>query len=87
MAKAAAKWIKKNDRLEKTFAFETFPEAMGFMLRVSYECEKMNHHPEWKNIYNKIWVSLSTHDAGNKVTVRDRKLAAKMDSLFTALKK
>ena len=79
--KTDAQWAERNDKLEKQFVFANFPQAMSFMLRVSYECEKMDHHPEWKNVYNKVWVALSTHDAGNKVTDKDRKLAKKMDEI------
>jgi 4a-hydroxytetrahydrobiopterin dehydratase len=79
--KTDAEWKEHDNRLDKLFAFGSFAEAMGFMLRVSYECEKRDHHPEWKNVYNRIWVSLSTHSAG-KVTDKDRELAKKMDEIY-----
>jgi len=77
-----ASWIEQNDRLEKTFKFSTFRDAMGFMLRVSYECDHMDHHPTWKNTYNQVWVSLNTHDAGDKVTEKDHALAKVMDQIY-----
>ena len=58
----------------------SFTDAMGFMLQVSYYCDRQDHHPEWKNVYNRVWVSLSTHSAG-KVTQKDRDLAKKMDEI------
>ena len=82
--KTSAKWSDHKKKLDKLFVFENFTEAMSFMLRVSYECERADHHPEWKNVYNKIWVSLSTHDAG-KVTQKDRDLAKKMDQIYKQL--
>lgn len=75
-------WEEKDNSLQKTFSFKNFSEAFGWMTRVALAAEKMDHHPEWTNIYNKVHVKLYTHDAGNKVTERDRKLAAKMDEFF-----
>lgn len=77
-------WTKKDDRLTKTFVFESFADAMAFMFRVSYEAEKMDHHPEWKNIYNKVFVELTSHDAGG-VTDRDEKLSGVMDAVYGAM--
>ncbi len=64
--------------IEKRFSFASFSEAFAFMTRVALAAEKLNHHPEWSNVYNKVNVSLSTHDSGG-VTARDLKLAALMD--------
>ena len=66
--------------LTREFVFENFSEAFAFMTRTALEAEKLDHHPEWKNVYNKVDVVLSTHDAGNFVTERDVKLAKKMNS-------
>ena len=71
------------EAIAKTFVFKDFNEAFGFMSRVALAAEKMDHHPEWSNVYNKVEVVLSTHDAGG-VTELDVKLAAKMD-LFAKL--
>ncbi|MEE4177391.1 MAG: 4a-hydroxytetrahydrobiopterin dehydratase [Bacteroides sp.] len=75
-------WKKENDQLVKKFEFRDFTEAFAFMTRVAFLAEKQNHHPEWKNIYNKVEIRLSTHDAGNVVTEKDRKLATAIDALL-----
>lgn len=69
-------WIEENNSLSKKFSFNDFSEAFAFMTRVAMAAEKMDHHPTWKNTYNKVEIWLSTHDAGNVVTDKDRKLAA-----------
>ena len=74
-------WIEENNKLSKTFAFKTFGDAMAWMIKASYHIEKMDHHPEWSNVYNKVHVNLSTDDAGNTVTDKDKQLAALLDSL------
>ena len=76
-------WEETDNALCKTFEFKNFSEAFGWMTRVALAAEKMNHHPEWTNVYNKVIVKLNTHDAGNTVTERDHKLAATMDKLAT----
>jgi 4a-hydroxytetrahydrobiopterin dehydratase len=75
-------WKEENNQLIRTFEFPDFVSAFGFMTRVAIIAEKLNHHPEWKNVYNKVEISLSTHDAGNVVTEKDRELARKIDKLF-----
>ncbi len=75
-------WIEKDNKLQKTFEFKNFIEAWSFMNSVALEAEKANHHPEWKNIYNKVWIELSTHDAGNIVTDKDRDLAKQIDKYY-----
>ncbi len=74
-------WYEEDNKLVKVFTFKNFTEAFGFMTKVAIEAEKMNHHPEWSNVYNKVTVKLSTHDAGDIVTDKDRKLAEIIDSL------
>ena len=74
-------WKEENNRLVKTFKFKDFTEAFGFMTKVAIVAEKMNHHPTWTNTWNTVSFELSTHDAGNKVTDRDRKLADAIDKL------
>ncbi|HTE34809.1 MAG TPA: 4a-hydroxytetrahydrobiopterin dehydratase [Chryseolinea sp.] len=74
-------WTVENNRLKKTFKFKDFIEAFGFMARVAIQAEKMNHHPTWTNTYNSVSFELSTHDAGNIVTDKDRKLAEAIDIL------
>jgi 4a-hydroxytetrahydrobiopterin dehydratase len=75
-------WEEKNNRLVKTFQFNNFIEAFGFMARVALLAEKMNHHPLWTNVYNRVSFELSTHDAGDVVTDKDRKLAKEIDKLM-----
>lgn len=76
-------WKVENDKLKKTFKFKNFIDAFGFMSRVAIISEKMNHHPSWKNSYNIVEIELTTHDAGNTVTEKDKKLAAEIDELYT----
>ena len=68
-------WTFVNDRVRKEFQFENFREAMSFILMVSYEAEQMDHHPEIFNCFNRVEISLNTHDAGGKVTEKDFSLA------------
>ncbi len=75
-------WTEANNKLEREFLFPDFVAAFGFMTQVAILAEKMNHHPEWKNVYNKVVITLYTHDAGNKVTQKDRTLALAIDQLL-----
>lgn len=75
-------WIEENNYLKRNFQFNDFIEAFAFMTRVAMVAEKMNHHPNWSNVYNKVTIELSTHDAGNTVTDKDRKLANAIDKLI-----
>lgn len=75
------KKVARRSALQKTFLFSNFNEAFGFMTRVAMVAEQMNHHPEWFNVYNRVDVTLSTHDAGG-ITDLDFKLAEFMDSLI-----
>jgi 4a-hydroxytetrahydrobiopterin dehydratase len=72
-------WEEKNNTLYKKFEFKDFSDAFSFMTRVALAAEKMDHHPKWTNEYNKLEIWLSTHDAGNVVTDKDRKLAGIID--------
>ncbi|MGB1318884.1 MAG: 4a-hydroxytetrahydrobiopterin dehydratase, partial [Flavobacteriales bacterium] len=65
-----------------SFEFNDFVEAFGFMTQVALLAEKMNHHPEWSNVYNKVEIRLCTHDAGSIVTQTDRDLASKIEQLY-----
>lgn len=75
-------WKEQNNKLSQTFTFKDFSEAFGFMTRVAMLADKMDHHPEWSNVYNKVTITLSTHDAGNVVTDKDRTLAEGIDALL-----
>ncbi|MEO8149773.1 MAG: 4a-hydroxytetrahydrobiopterin dehydratase [Bacteroidia bacterium] len=75
-------WKEENNQLKKDFTFKNFIEAFSFMTRVALVAEKMNHHPLWTNVYNRVEISLNTHDAGDVVTDKDRKLAEAIDKLI-----
>lgn len=75
-------WKEENNRLVRTFKFQDFKEAFGFMTRVALVAEKMDHHPNWSNVYNAVTIELTTHDAGNVITDKDRKLAKEIDKIF-----
>ncbi|WP_116108749.1 4a-hydroxytetrahydrobiopterin dehydratase [Lewinella sp. IMCC34191] len=75
-------WTEKENALHREFTFKDFRQAFAFMTEVAFAAEKMNHHPDWTNVYNRVTVKLNTHDAGNTVTDRDRKLAEQMDGIF-----
>ncbi len=76
-----------DNSLQKSFVFESFEDALFWMLRCSYDIVEMNHHPEWKNIYNRVEVTLRTHDAGNIVTDKDRALSQVLDHYYTLCNK
>lgn len=73
-------WTVVNNKIHKEFEFDDFNQAFGFMTRAAMHIEKMNHHPEWFNVYNKIVVDLTTHDAGG-ITQNDINLAKILNSL------
>jgi len=75
-------WKEADNKLYRKFEFKDFSEAFAFMTRVALAAEKMNHHPLWTNVYNTVEVWLNTHDAGDIVTDKDRKLAEKIDALI-----
>lgn len=75
-------WIETDNKLYRKFDFADFSEAFAFMTRVAIEAEKMNHHPLWSNVWNKVEIWLSTHDAGDIITEKDKKLAERIDKLL-----
>ncbi len=75
-------WIEANNQLSKAFKFNDFSEAFAFMTQVAFLAEKMDHHPNWSNVYNTVQIHLCTHDAGNIVTDKDRDLAKAIDQLL-----
>ena len=75
-------WQEKDNTLVKTFTFRDFSEAFAFMTRVAMIAEKSDHHPEWNNVYNRVEIRLRTHDAGDIVTEKDRKMAEMIDALL-----
>lgn len=75
-------WQTADNKLHRKFEFNNFSEAFAFMTRAAIEAEKLNHHPLWTNVYNVVEVWLSTHEAGNIVTEKDKLLAEKMDQIY-----
>ena len=75
-------WKEENNTLKRTYEFENFIEAFAFMTKVALLAEKVDHHPFWSNVYNKVTIELSTHDAGNVITEKDRKLASLIDNII-----
>ncbi len=79
---AGSQWKEEKNTLYRKIEFKNFSEAFAFMTRVALEAEKMDHHPLWTNVYNKVEIWLNTHDAGDIVTDKDHKLAKKIDALL-----
>ena len=78
-----AGWTLNPDSIEKEFKFKDFKQAFDFMLKVAFEAEALNHHPDWSNVYNKVHVKLTTHDAGG-LSPLDFKLAKAIDGFYPA---
>lgn len=76
-------WSLIDNQLVKTFLFKNFSEAFAFMTRVAIEAEKMDHHPFWTNVWNRVEIKLSTHDAGDIVTEKDEELARRIDAILS----
>lgn len=75
-------WIYSNNALSKEFLFNNFKEAIAFMVRIGFEAENQGHHPQIENVYNKVNITLQTHDAGNTVTNKDIKLAKSIEAFL-----
>jgi 4a-hydroxytetrahydrobiopterin dehydratase len=75
-------WIEQNNKLIREYEFEDFQEAFAFMTKVAAVAEEMNHHPWWSNVYNKVRIELTTHDAGDIVTEKDEALADAIEVIF-----
>jgi 4a-hydroxytetrahydrobiopterin dehydratase len=75
-------WEERDGCLTQEFVFGDFTEAFAFMTRVAFIAEQHAHHPDWSNTYNRVRISLTTHDAGNVVTDRDRDMAAAIDDVL-----
>ena len=79
-------WEEKDNCLVRTFEFRDFQHAFAFMVRVAFAAEKMNHHPDWSNVWNKVTISLTTHDAGRIVTEKDKRLADAINLIYEETK-
>ena len=74
-------WTLDKDRLVRAYRFGSFREAVAFVVRLAFEAEAMDHHPELTNVYDRVTLALSTHDAGNQVTEMDLELARRIEAL------
>ena len=74
-------WTFAEDKLSREYRFANFTEAMGFITEMAFACEKANHHPELLNVYSRVEIGLTTHDAGDKVTQKDVDLAAELEKI------
>ncbi len=74
-------WEVKDGKLHKAYKFESFARAIGWMVSVGFQADKMDHHPEWLNVYNRVTVDLATHDMDDAISTLDVELARKMESL------
>ena len=75
-------WQETNNQLKRSFKFKNFVDAFAFMTKVAFAAEKLNHHPNWSNVYNQVDIVLTTHDAGSTVTEKDWQLAKKIDEIY-----
>ncbi len=75
-------WTEKNDRLSATFMFPDFTQAFSFMTEIAFVCEKMNHHPDWSNVWNRVEISLTTHSANHRITDKDWELAKEIEKIY-----
>jgi 4a-hydroxytetrahydrobiopterin dehydratase len=75
-------WKEENNQLKQSFQFEDFVEAFAFMTQVAFAAEKINHHPNWSNVYNKVEITLFTHDANDSVTEKDKELSKLIDEIY-----
>ncbi|MDP2069391.1 MAG: 4a-hydroxytetrahydrobiopterin dehydratase [Lutibacter sp.] len=75
-------WKEENNQLKRSFEFKDFVEAFTFMTEVAFAAEKMGHHPNWSNVYNKVEILLFTHDAKDSITEKDVKLSKEIDTIF-----
>lgn len=80
--KTPQNWKEEKNSLYRKIEFKDFSAALAFMVRAGLEAEKMNHHPLWTNVYNKVEIWLSTHDAGDTITEKDVQLAEKINALL-----
>jgi 4a-hydroxytetrahydrobiopterin dehydratase len=75
-------WKEENNQLKRSFQFDDFVEAFAFMTQVAFAAEKMKHHPNWSNVFNKVEIALFTHDANDSVTEKDRNLSKEIDKIY-----
>ena len=74
-------WTFTNDKIKREYIFRNFVEAVGFIVEIAFVCEKSNHHPELLNVYSRVQIELTTHDAGNKISEKDLDLAKLIEEI------
>ena len=74
-------WNFSEDKIKREYRFKNFVEAVGFITEIAFKCEKINHHPELFNVYNRVKIELTTHDEGNKITQKDLELAHEIEKI------
>ena len=74
-------WIEQENKLVKHFVFDDFKSCLSVMMKIGFEAEYLNHHPEWTNVYNRLEIKLTTHDAGGKITEKDLQLAERINQI------
>lgn len=79
-------WKEENNQLHRSFEFKDFIEAFAFIIKVAFAAEKMGHHPNWSNAYNKVDIKLFTHDANDSITEKDVNLSKEIDKIFNSEK-
>jgi 4a-hydroxytetrahydrobiopterin dehydratase len=79
--KKLSNWQVMNNKLHAEFRFESFVDAFAFMTKVAFAAEAAQHHPEWRNVYNRVTIDLVTHEAGDAISQRDFDLARQIDTL------
>lgn len=75
-------WEVREGKLHRQYKFDSFAQAMGWMMSTAIEADKMDHHPEWSNVYNRVTVNLVTHSLGNQISHLDVDLAQKMEKYY-----
>jgi 4a-hydroxytetrahydrobiopterin dehydratase len=75
-------WKEENNQLQRSFEFKDFVAGFAFMTKVAFAAEKMGHHPNWSNMYNKVDIKLFTHEAKDSITEKDMKLSKEIDKIF-----
>lgn len=75
-------WKEENNQLHRSFEFKDFIKAFAFMTKVAFAAEKMGHHPNWSNVYNKVDIKLFTHEAKDSITEKDLKLSKEIEKIF-----
>jgi 4a-hydroxytetrahydrobiopterin dehydratase len=79
-------WKEEDNQLTRSFEFKDFVEAFAFMTKVAFAAEKMGHHPNWSNVYNRVAIKLCTHDANDSITEKDIMLSKEIDIIFNQIK-